>query len=459
MPNMNNVLAVIMGGGRGTRLHPLTQTRSKPAVPIAGKYRLIDIPISNCINSGIYRIAVLTQFNSASLHRHISSAYNLNAFRGSVQILAAAQTPECADWYQGTADAVRKQLVEIQSTGAEYTLILAGDHLYRMDYEEMARFHWEHQADITMAVQPVARSEASRFGILKCESDYRISNFVEKPIDAEIQNDFVSCDDPEMPFLGSMGIYMFNTQTLIDLLTCHPDDDDFGGEVIPKAIHSHAVYGYVFNGYWRDIGTIRSFYETNLAFTNFDSPFSFHCLRFPIYTASFPLPSSIVTKSELNGVVLAEGCKISGAKIEHSVIGIRSQISNGVTIKDSIIMGADCPSTGKNPSSVAMDIGANCRIEGAILDKNVRLGDGVIIRPFPRGVEMDCGNWFVRDGIVVIPKDVEIAAGTIIAPEAFIFTNLVTQNGNSLRFDIVQDNKTENILKKSPPRKVLETVG
>jgi len=456
---MNNVLAVIMGGGRGERLHPLTQTRSKPAVPIAGKYRLIDIPISNCINSGIYRIAVLTQFNSTLLHRYISGAYNLNAFRGSVQILAAAQTPECADWYQGTADAVRKQLVEIQSTGAEYTLILAGDHLYRMDYEEMAKFHWENKADITVAVQPVARNDASRFGILKCESDCRISNFVEKPMDSETQNKLISCDDPEMPFLGSMGIYMFNTKTLIDLLTRHPSDDDFGGEVIPKAIHSHAVYGYVFNGYWRDIGTIRSYYETNLAFTNSDSPFSFHSSKFPIYTTALPLPSSIVANSKLNDVMLAEGCKIIGAKIEHSVIGIRSQISNGVTIKDSIVMGADYYSMEKNQSTIAMGIGANCVIEGAILDKNVRLGEGVIIRPFPRDVEMDCDNWFVRDGIVVIPKDVEIAAGTVIAPESFIFNHLASQNVNNLCFDIVPGDEAENLSKKFPSQKVLETVG
>lgn len=451
MPYMNNVLAVVLGGGRGTRLHPLTQTRSKPAVPIGGKYRLIDIPISNCINSGIYRIAVLTQFNSASLHRHISGAYNLNAFRGSVQILAAAQTPECADWYQGTADAVRKQLVEIQSMGAEYTLILAGDHLYRMDYEEMAKFHWENKADITVAVQPVARSDASRFGILKCESDCRISNFVEKPTDAETQNKLISRNDPEMPFLGSMGIYMFNTKTLIDLLTRHPSDDDFGGDIIPKAIHSHAVYGYVFDGYWRDIGTIRSFYETNLAFTNPDSPFNFHCSKFPIYTAMYPLPSSIVADSELHDVALAEGCNISGAKIEHSIIGIRSQISNGVTVKDSIVMGADYYPAEKNQSAISMGIGANCHIEGAILDKNVHLGEGVIIRPFPREVEMDCGNWFVREGIVIIPKDAEIAAGTVIAPEAFIFNNLC--------FDVIPDNEAANLLKAFSSQKVLETVN
>jgi glucose-1-phosphate adenylyltransferase len=451
MPNMNNVLSVIMGGGRGTRLFPLTQTRSKPAVPIAGKYRLIDIPISNCINSGIYRIAVLTQFNSASLHRHISGAYNLNAFRGSVQILAAAQTPECADWYQGTADAVRKQLLEIQSTGAEYTLILAGDHLYRMDYEEMAKFHWENKADITVAVQPVARSDASRFGILKCESDRRITNFAEKPTDPEIQDEFISGDDPEMPFLGSMGIYMFNTKVLIDLLTSHPGDDDFGRDVIPKAIHSHAVYGYVFDGYWRDIGTIHSFYETNLAFTTSNSPFSFHSSKYPIYSAALSLPSSVIENSELRDVMLAEGCQILGAKIEHSVIGICSQIANGVTIKDSIMMGADYYPTEKNQSAISMGIGANCQIEGAILDKNVRIGEGVIIRPFPRDVDMDCGNWFVREGIVVIPKDAEIAAGTVIAPESFIL--------NDLRFDNAPHNEGASHLKKFPSRKVLETVS
>lgn len=428
MPNMNNVLAVIMGGGRGTRLHPLTQTRSKPAVPIAGKYRLIDIPISNCINSGIYRIAVLTQFNSASLHRHIAGAYNLNSFRGSVQILAATQTPEHADWYRGTADAIRKQLVEIQSEGAEYTLILAGDHLYRMDYEELANFHRENKADITVAVHPVAHSDASRFGILKREADGRISSFVEKPTNPEVQKKFIARDDPVSPFLGSMGIYMFNTRTLIDLLTCNPQYMDFGSDVIPAAIHSHAVYGYVFDGYWRDIGTIRSFYDANLAFTTPDWPFSFCDSGYSLYTIGLPLPSSIVLNSELIDVILAEGCKISGAKIKHSVIGIRSQISRGVTIRDSIVMGADHWPAGKDQSTIPMGIGANCSIEGAILDKNARLGESVIIHPFPRGTEMDGGNWFVRDGIVIIPKDAEIAAGTVLAPNEFRMDKISAQN-------------------------------
>ena len=250
MPSMNDVLGIIMGGGRGSRLHPLTAMRSKPAVPIAGKYRLIDIPISNCINSGIYRVAILTQFNSVSLHRHISQAYNFDVFHtGWVEILAAEQTPESADWYQGTADAVRKQLFEIQATGAEYVLILAGDHLYRMDYREMAQFHWEKQADITVAVQPVVRGEASRFGILKVESDGKITSFVEKPKDPEVQKKFVSRPhDEERPFLGSMGIYVFKTSVLIDMLTKHPDYDDFGGDIIPEAIKSLKVFVFDFDG-------------------------------------------------------------------------------------------------------------------------------------------------------------------------------------------------------------------
>ena len=314
MPSMNDVLGVIMGGGRGSRLHPLTKMRSKPAVPIAGKYRLIDIPISNCINSGIYRVAILTQFNSVSLHRHISQAYNFDTFHtGWVQIWAAEQTPQSADWYQGTADAVRKQLFEIQASGAEYVLILAGDHLYRMNYAEMAEFHWQKNADITVAVQPVAKSEASRLGILKREADGQISDFVEKPKDPAVQDQFISRDDPERPLLGSMGIYMFKTKVLTDLLTYHLRHDDFGGEIIPEAIRSHEVYGFDFDGYWEDIGTIRSFYETNLKLTSSDPPFNFYDAQSPIYTHARFLPGSVVEESKLQDVLIAEGCRIRKA--------------------------------------------------------------------------------------------------------------------------------------------------
>ncbi|MDP2777195.1 MAG: sugar phosphate nucleotidyltransferase, partial [Anaerolineales bacterium] len=234
MPSLKDVLAVILGGGRGARLYPLTQMRSKPAVPIAGKYRLIDIPISNCINSELFRIAILTQFNSVSLHRHITRTYHFDAFhQGWIQIWAAEQTIKSADWYQGTADAVRKQLFEIQATGARYVLILAGDHLYRMDYKAMAEYHWDNKADITVAVQPIATEEVTRFGIIKRESNGRISDFVEKPKDPQIQKKYISRDDPQRPFLGSMGIYMFNTKILMDLLKDFPNHDDFGGDIIP----------------------------------------------------------------------------------------------------------------------------------------------------------------------------------------------------------------------------------
>jgi glucose-1-phosphate adenylyltransferase len=418
MPSMNEVLGVIMGGGRGARLHPLTQLRSKPAVPIAGKYRLIDIPISNCINSGIYRVAVLTQFNSVSLHRHISQAYNFDVFHtGWVQIWAAEQTPQSADWYQGTADAVRKQLFEIQSTGAEYVMILAGDHLYRMDYREMAEFHWEKNADITVAVQPVARDEAFRFGLLKVEADGHITSFVEKPKDPAVQDRFVSRDDPQRPFLGSMGIYMFKTKVLHDLLNYHLRHDDFGGDIIPESIQSHEVYGFDFDGYWEDIGTIRSFYETNLKLTDTDPPFNFYDAKAPIYTHARFLPGSIVEDSKLQDVLLAEGCRIQKAEITHSIVGIRSQIEEGAVIRDSIVMGADYYDVEKPHKGIPIGIGRNCHIESAILDKNVRIGEGVKILPFPRDhQDVDNALYYVRDGIVVIAKDTEIPAGTTIAP-------------------------------------------
>jgi glucose-1-phosphate adenylyltransferase len=418
MPSMNNILGVIMGGGRGSRLHPLTKMRSKPAVPIAGKYRLIDIPISNCINSGIFRVAILTQFNSVSLHRHISQAYNFDVFHtGWVQIWAAEQTPQSADWYQGTADAVRKQLFEIQATGAEYVLILAGDHLYRMDYTALAEYHWEKNADITVAVQPVARSEAPRLGILKREADGQISAFVEKPKDPEVQNRFVSRDDPERPLLGSMGIYMFKTSVLNNLLTYHLRQDDFGGDIIPAAISSHEVYGFDFDGYWEDIGTIRSFYETNLKLTVSDPPFNFYDAKAPIYTHARFLPGSTVEDSQLKDVLIAEGCQIRKAQITHSIVGIRSQIAEGTVIKDSILMGADYYDVEKPRGTLPIGIGRNCHIESAILDKNVRIGDGVVIKPFQLdSADIDHQLYFVRDGVVVIAKDTEIPSGTRIEP-------------------------------------------
>lgn len=419
MKSLNSILAVILGGGRGTRLYPLTQQRSKPAVPIAAKYRLIDIPISNCINSGIYRVAVLTQFNSVSLHRHITRTYQFDSFHsGWVQIWAAEQTLESADWYQGTADAVRKQLFEIKSARAEDILILAGDHLYRMDYAAMARFHWEHDADITVAVQPVSAADTGRFGILKRDAEGRITDFAEKPRLPEVIQRLVSRDDPERPFLGSMGIYLFKAPVLYELLR-RRDFEDFGSHVIPFAIQNHNVFGFDFEGFWEDIGTIRSFYETNLLLTLPNPPFNFFDPQNPIYTSPRFLPGSTIEDSALENVLLAEGCCISQAHIEHSVIGVRSQIRAGVHVVDSVLMGADYyegevePHT---PTSVKLGIGRGSLIRGAIIDKNARIGEGVVIRPFPRGVDMDGENWFVRDGIVVIPKNAVLPNGIRIEP-------------------------------------------
>jgi glucose-1-phosphate adenylyltransferase len=418
MPTVDDILAVILGGGRGARLYPLTTQRSKPAVPLAGKYRLIDIPISNCINSGILRIAVLTQFNSVSLHRHIVRTYNFDAFHsGWVQIWAAEQTVANTAWYQGTADAVRKQLFEIRATRAKYVMILAGDHLYRMDFAKMAAQHFTTDADITVAVQPIKKQDADRFGILKQGATGLITDFYEKPTDPQILKSIVSRDDPEKPYLGSMGIYLFKTSALIDMLEKHPHDD-FGGHVIPAAIKTHKVYGYEYDGYWVDIGTIRSFYETNLELASSNPPFNFFDPDNPIYTHPRFLPGSVIADSRIEETLLAEGCCIKNADIKHSVIGLRSQIRENVKISDSILMGNDYyedpipESVNKTP----LGIGANCEIEGAIIDKNARLGKDVKIRRFEPGVDIDGDGWVVRDGIVIIPKDGMISSGTIISP-------------------------------------------
>ncbi|MBI9049818.1 MAG: glucose-1-phosphate adenylyltransferase [Anaerolineaceae bacterium] len=420
MPSLDEVLTVILGGGRGSRLYPLTQQRSKPAVPIAGQYRLIDIPISNCINSGFYRIAVLTQFNSVSLHRHISRTYQFDTFHtGWVQIWAAEQTMQHTDWYQGTADAVRKQLFEIRSSRAKYVLILAGDHLYRMDYQKLIQSHWDNDADITVAVQPILKEEAGRFGILKREADNRIVNFAEKPQDEQLLELMKSRDDEKKPYLGSMGIYLFKTNVLIELLEEY-DFEDFGGHVIPHAIGSHRVYGYDFDDYWMDIGTIRSFYETNLQLTEEESPFNFFEPQRPIYTRARYIPGSVIANSQLENVLLAQGCRIVDCRIEHSVIGLRSQIQSNTLIKDSIIMGSDYYEKNTDEMNVQIDtplgIGRDCHIEGAIIDKNAHIGDGVKIKPFAKGTDFDSQQYVVRDGIVVVPKNTVLSDGMEIGP-------------------------------------------
>ncbi len=419
MPSLKDVLAVILGGGQGKRLFPLTLMRSKPAVPIAGKYRLIDIPISNCINSNIFKIAVLTQFNSVSLHKHITGTYNFDSFHtGWVQIWAAEQTMERMEWYQGTADAVRKQLFEIQSSRAKYVLILAGDHLYRMDYSKMAQYHWENNADVTVAVQPIERSSASRFGLLKKNEAGEIVDFAEKPKDKETLDAFVTRDDPEKPYLASMGIYLFNIDTLVKTLSSQDTGqnfDDFGYDIIPHCVRKKArVFGYEFSGYWRDIGTIRSFYETNLELSMPDPAFDIYNPDKRIYTHARFLPGSKLCDCQLNDVLIAEGCRINCATIEHSVVGLRSIINCGVKIKDTVMMGADYYD---DSGAIPLGIGENCDIEGAIIDKNVRIGSDVVIKPFPRGTELDREDFSVKDGVVVIAKRTVLPSGTRIGPE------------------------------------------
>ncbi|MCA9973841.1 MAG: glucose-1-phosphate adenylyltransferase, partial [Anaerolineales bacterium] len=325
----------------GSRLYPLTRDRTKPAVPLAGKYRLIDIPMSNCLHADIEKIAILTQFKSVSLHRHIHRTYNRDMFTaGWVQILAAEQTHSSGDWYQGTADAIRKQIIEIKSAGSKYTLILAGDHLYRMDYRAFVDFHVDTGADVSIAVLPVSREDASGFGILKLDDEKRITEFVEKPKTDEQLAELVSGDNPAKPYMASMGIYVFNTDKLIEVLEENPGDD-FGKHIIPAAIDSDVVMGYVFDGYWEDIGTTRRFYEVNLDMAAPLPKFNLYDPAHPIYTRPRFLPGSKVEGGSLHNVLLADGGRIQEATIRYSVIGLRSIISRGATVQHTVMMGAD----------------------------------------------------------------------------------------------------------------------
>lgn len=427
MKSLDNILAVIMGGGEGARLYPLTKERAKPAVPIAGKYRLIDIPMSNCINSGIFKIAVLTQFNSVSLHRHISQTYVFDMFHtGWVQIWAAEQTwaakktAEGQSWYTGTADAVRKQINEIRSARTPFVLVLAGDHLYRMDYSKMAQFHWETNADVTVAVQPVSREDAPRLGILKKSNDDHIVRFAEKPTDLALLEEMISRKKTDRPFYGSMGIYLFNTEVLIEMLE-KSNKDDFGKHIIPQCVEQKQVYGYDYDGFWADIGTIRAFYDISLEISSVNPPFSLIDEGWPIYTHPRFLPGSQIEECKMNEVLIAEGCWIQKADISDSIIGLRSQIRAGTKIRHSIIMGADYYGffrRGKEEEQdMVLGIGRDCDIDGAIIDKNSSIGPKTIIRPFPRGMDKDDPLYVVRDGIVVIPKGTRLPPETYIAPD------------------------------------------
>lgn len=417
---MSNVLGLILGGGAGTRLYPLTKERAKPAVPLAGKYRLIDIPMSNCIHADIEKIAILTQFNSVSLHRHIYSTYSRDIFSsGWVQILAAEQTPRSHDWYQGTADAVRKQLLEIREAGAKYVLILAGDHLYRMDYRRFVQYHADSEADITIAVQPVSRQDASSLGILKLSSDNRISRFTEKPKTDEALEGLSSREDADKPYMASMGIYVFHLSVLTELLS-ENKGDDFGRDIIPAAIDSRRVVGYVYDGFWEDIGTIRRFYEVNLRMASPTPPFDFFSGSRPLYTHPRFLPSSIINGGHMNNVLLGDGVRIEGATVQDSVVGLRSAIWSDVTVKNTVLMGADYYETREelehNQRIGRPDIGiaSGCEIDGAIIDKNARIGRNVVIRYLEDREDAETEHYVSRDGLVIVPKNTVIPDNTII---------------------------------------------
>jgi glucose-1-phosphate adenylyltransferase len=425
MTVQNKTLAIVMGGGAGTRLFPLTQKRAKPAVPLGGKYRLVDIPISNCLNSGFRQVYVLTQFNSESLHRHITATYKFDIFTDSfIEILAAQQTPEGAQWYQGTADAVRQNLRYFLERPYEYYLILSGDQLYRMDYGDLLQAHLRTGADVTLGTTPVDRQAASGFGILHSDAKRHIFRFEEKPKDpklldelripANLLKELGRPTDAEL-YQGSMGIYVFNRQVLIDALaTGH---DDFGKHIIPASLQKYKVFAYIFQEYWEDIGTVRAFFEANLALIDPAPAFNFFDPVNPIYTQQRPLPASKVIGTQVQRAIIADGCVITDAHIDRAVIGIRSVIQNGATIRNSVLMGADfyqdqVPEP--KPGTPVLGIGRRCHIEGAIIDKNARVGEGVVITPEGKPANADGENYCIRDGVVVVPKGAVIPAGTLI---------------------------------------------
>ncbi|MBN1318144.1 MAG: glucose-1-phosphate adenylyltransferase [Anaerolineales bacterium] len=418
--SMDNVLALILGGGAGTRLYPLTALRAKPAVPLGGKYRLVDIPISNCLNSSIRKIYVLTQFNSVSLHRHIFQTYKFDRFSGGfVQILAAEQTPQSTDWYTGTADAVRKQTLEIHEIRARDVLILSGDHLYRMDYRLFIKSHRIKQADVTISVKPVSKQDAPRFGILKMDRNGRITKFSEKPSSDTELDDLVSMPGSEKPFMASMGIYAFTESYLQEILRSEKGMD-FGKHIIPAAIQQARTFAYPFDGYWEDIGTMESFFNANLALADLNSPFDFYDPVNPVYSRARYLPGSRIDYCQMVRVLLADGCRLSRAIVTESVIGLRSIIKPGVQLRRVVMMGADYYESEEdlveNRLSQRPDIGIgeNSVIEHAIIDKNARIGKNVKIRPHTPSDDVQTDTFSISDGIVVIPKNSIIADGAII---------------------------------------------
>jgi glucose-1-phosphate adenylyltransferase len=429
---MKRVLGIILGGGAGTRLYPLTKLRAKPAVPLAGKYRLIDIPVSNCINSEIDKIYVLTQFNSASLNRHINRTYVFSGFEeGFVEVLAAQQTAENPNWFQGTADAVRQYLRLMEEWDIDQYLILSGDHLYRMDYRQFIQHHRQTKADITLSVIPIEEKWASSFGLMKIDGQGRVIDFSEKPKGEALQKMRVDTTtlglSPEQakksPYIASMGIYIFNKDVLIRLLQDNPNQTDFGKEIIPASGNKYNLQAYLFQDYWEDIGTIEAFYEANLALTQQpEPPFSFYDEKAPIYTRARHLPPSKFLDCTVTESIISEGCILKQSKIHHSVLGIRSIIEANCTIEDSLIMGADfyeaCveQENGIPKGEIPIGIGSGTTIRRAIIDKNARIGQNVLIVNKDRieEAERETEGFYIRSGIVVVLKNAVIPNGTVI---------------------------------------------
>ncbi len=428
--NVSRLTAVILGGGRGTRLLPLTLYRAKPAVGFAGKHRIIDIPVSNCINSGIKRIFVLTQFLSTSLHRHIMHTYQFDQFTdGFVEILAAEQTHAREDWFQGPADAVRATLGHTMYYRSDQILVLSGDQLYRMNYQDLVRFHIERRADITICVHPVDRSEATRMGLVNVDESGRVRRFEEKPQDAQAIESFrvpahlASSLGPDVTdkILASTGIYVFDPQALSDVLT-RSTAPDFGAGIFQAAIETMSVAAYVFPGYWRDIGTIRAFFDANISLGGRRSPFRFYAPHWPTYSPARSLPPSHITASEIQDTLVAEGAFIAGARVVESVIGVRNVVRQGSVLRKVVMLGTDfyegedliADEESRRNEIPLLGIGRDCSIEDAIIDKNVRVGDNVIIRPKPAIKDFKADNYWIRDGITVIPKGAVIPSGTVI---------------------------------------------
>jgi glucose-1-phosphate adenylyltransferase len=419
---MNDVLTLILGGGRGTRLFPLTHMRSKPAVPLGGKYRLIDIPISNCLHAGLKRIFVLTQFNSASLNRHVAQTYRLDMFSdGFVEVLAAEQTPDSSNWFQGTADAVRQAARHFVGHDSDHYLILAGDHLYRMDFCELIDSHIESRADITIAAQPVSADDATEMGIFLFDERGQIGGFEEKPSAARLaeMRGSIPRGTPmtggvtaEKPFVASMGIYVFSREVLLEILD--QPGVDFGKEIIPKALGNHHVNPFIFRGYWADVGTIEAFYEANIQLTERGAPFDFFHPRWPIYTHPRFLPGTRAYDCRIDASIVAEGCHLDSCEIRDSVVGIRTHIGAGSRVTRSILLGADFYEEEVAATSVALGIGRDVVLDRVIVDKNARIVDGVRLVNDAGVSHADGDGYYIRNGIIIVPKGAEVKAGVAV---------------------------------------------